>query len=114
MNEMEKVVKFPQRIASDYSYVLVDGKLFYLQSKNRIPKRLRRAKNCVCVQVSMGAYKVGYVMHFADSDGKHMVGRYGEDDIATVSQMMREGLSYEKAREIAQHNKKVMEKALCI
>lgn len=114
-NEMEKVVKFPERVASDYRYVMIDGKMFFLQTTlHRSPKRLKRVENQKCVQFKDGAHKIGYVMHFTDNAGKHIVGRYGEDDIATVSQMMREGLSYEKACEIAQHSKEVMEKALCM
>lgn len=115
MNEMEKVVKFPQRIASDYSYVLVDGKLFYLQTTlHRSPKRLKRVENQKCVQFADGAHKIGYVMHVLDKNGNHMVGRYGEDDVTTVRKLVCEGLSHEKACEIAQHSKEVMEKALGI
>ena len=112
-NEMEKVIKYASRIANDYRYVVVDGKMYYLQRPmHRSLKRLKRMDNQQLVQMREGN-KIGYCFHMLDEQNRHMVGYYGEDDIVNESRLVRSGLSVEQAHAIVKRTQAVMESGIC-
>ena len=117
MNKVEKVLKEVSSVAKDYRYIVVDGKVLYLQkpmlrSFSKI-KRKENFSNNRCIVVVNDGDKIVHCLHMLTEKNQHVIGYYGEDDVMSESKLVCDGLRVEQAHELVKRTQKVMESSLC-